>query len=418
MSAVERASAAVAGATAGAALPVPAVAAEPQTKVITGNGAAAWAAMLCRPDVVAAYPITPQSEVIEQLAKFHADGVLDCEYVTVEGENSAQNVICGASMAGGRAFSATSSYGLVYMYDAMFNTAGYRAPVVMINVNREPPGIHAVCSGQQDMISVRDTGWVQLIVENTQEIMDTTIMAFRLAEDYDIQLPVIVNYDGYYLSFLAESVEIPAITQVDDYLAVLKTQPPRPQLLPGSFLGCGSHGIGMGYVELRKKHMAAMERVKPKLEEIEAEFAAAFGRSYGGQIEQYRCDDADIVLVTSGSAVGTAREVVDTKREEGLKVGLVKLRLYRPFPTEALSAALRGRKAIGVLDRSICFGWDCGPLYMETRACSPDFGLVPMLSFIDGLANMDITRDHIAGMIDDIQAAAEGRPYQQVTWLP
>ncbi len=265
-----------------------AVAAEPQTKVITGNGAAAWAAMLCRPDVVSAYPITPQSEVIEQLAKFHADGVLDCEYVTVEGENSAQNVVCGASMAGGRAFTATSSYGLVYMYDAMFNTAGYRAPVVMINVNREPPGIHAVCSGQQDMISVRDTGWVQLIVENCQEIMDTTIMAFRLAEDHDIQLPVIVNYDGYYLSFLAESVEIPAIAEVDDYLAVLKTQPPRPQLLPGSYLGCGSHGIGMGYVELRKKHMAAMERVKPKLEEIEAEFAAAFGRTYGGQIEEYR----------------------------------------------------------------------------------------------------------------------------------
>jgi pyruvate/2-oxoacid:ferredoxin oxidoreductase alpha subunit len=396
----------------------PAVAAERQTKVITGNGAAAWAAMLCRPDVVAAYPITPQSEVIEQLAKFHADGVLDCEYVTVEGENSAQNVVCAATMAGGRAFTATSSYGLVYMYDAMFNTAGYRAPVVMINVNREPPGIHAVCSGQQDMISVRDTGWVQLIVENCQEIMDTTIMAFRLAEDYHIQLPVIVNYDGYYLSFLAESVEIPAIGEVDDYLEVLKTQPPRPQLLPGSYLGCGSHGIGMGYVELRKKHMAAMERVKTKLEDIEGEFAAAFGRTWGGQIEEYRTDDADIVLVASGSAVGTAREVVDAKREEGIKVGLVKLRLYRPFPKERLAQALKGKKAFGVLDRSICFGWDCGPIYMETRAVTPEIGMVPMLSFIDGLANMDITRDHIAGMIDDIQTASEGRPYQEVKWLP
>jgi len=398
--------------------PAPSVAAEKQTKVITGNGAAAWAAMLCRPDVVAAYPITPQSEVIEQLAKFHADGVLDCEYVTVEGENSAQNVVCAATMAGGRAYTATSSYGLVYMYDAMFNTAGYRAPVVMINVNREPPGIHAVCSGQQDMISVRDTGWVQLICENCQEILDTTIMAFRLAEDYDIQLPVMVNYDGYYLSFLAESVEIPAISEVDDYLEVLKSQPPRPQLLPGSNLGCGSHGIGMGYVELRKKHMAAMERVKTKLEEIDGGFEAAFGRSYGGQIEEYRTEDADIVLVTSGSAVGTAREVIDAKRDEGIKVGLVKLRLYRPWPRERLSAALKGKKAIGVLDRSICFGWDCGPFYMETRALTPEIGIVPMLSFIDGLANMDITKEHIAGMIDDIQAASEGRPYQQVTWLP
>jgi pyruvate ferredoxin oxidoreductase alpha subunit len=389
-----------------------------QRKVITGNAAAAYAAMLCRPDVVAAYPITPQSEVIEQLAKFHADGLLDCEYITVEGENSAQNVVCAATMAGGRAFTATSSYGLVYMYDAMFNTAGYRAPVVMINVNREPPGIHAVCSGQQDMISVRDTGWVQLIVEDCQEILDTTIMAFRLAEDHEIQLPVIVNYDGYYLSFLAESVDIPGIAEVDSYLEPLKDQPPRPRLVPGQSLGCGSHGIGAGYVELRKKHMAALERVKPKIEAIDREFSEAFGRRYGGQIEEYRTDDADIVLVTSGSAVGTARTMIDAKRDTGIKVGLVKLRLYRPFPVERLSEALVGKKAIGVLDRSICFGWGCGPLYMETRAITPQIGIIPMLSFIDGLANMDITQEHIGRMIDDIQAASQGRPYQEVTWLP
>ncbi|MGD9210569.1 MAG: pyruvate synthase subunit PorA [Desulfobacteraceae bacterium] len=389
-----------------------------ETKVITGNAAAAYGAMLCRPDVVAAYPITPQSELIEQLAKFHANGILDCEYVTVEGENSAQNVVCGASMAGGRAFTATSSYGLVYMYDAMFNTAGYRAPVVMINVNREPPGIHAVCSGQQDMISTRDTGWVQLIAENCQEILDLTIQGFRLAEDYDIQLPVMINYDGYYLSFLAEAVEIPAIDEVDQYLAVLKDQPQRPTLIPGQALGCGSHGIGMGYVELRRRHMDAMERVKPKVDAIDAEFAEKFGRSYGGQIEGYRTEDADIVLVTSGSAVGTARTIIDAKREEGMKVGLVKLRLYRPFPTESLSQILQGRKAIGVLDRSICFGWNCGPLFMETKALTSQIGVVPMLSFIDGLANMDITQEHISAMIDDIYRASQGEDYKETTWLP
>jgi pyruvate ferredoxin oxidoreductase alpha subunit len=321
-------------------------------------------------------------------------------------------------MGGGRAYTATSSYGLVYMYDAMFNTAGYRAPVVMTNVNREPPGIHAVYSGQQDMISVRDTGWVQLIVENVQEIFDTTIMAFRLAEDFDIQLPVIVNYDGYYLSFLAESVEIPSQEQVDDYLAVLKSQPARPVLRPGVSLGCGSHGMGSGYVELRKKHMAAMERVKPKLQEIDEEFQQAFGRSYGGQVDEYRTEDADIVLVTSGSAVGTARTVVDAKREEGIKVGLVKIRLYRPFPVQRLVEALKGRKAVGVLDRSIAFGWDCGPMYQEVRALTPEIGIIPMLSFIDGLANMDITQEHIGWMIDDIDAAAKGQAYQQVKWLP
>jgi pyruvate/2-oxoacid:ferredoxin oxidoreductase alpha subunit len=389
-----------------------------QEKVITGNGAAAYGALLCRPDVVAAYPITPQSELVEQLAKFHADGLLDCEYVTVEGENSAQNVVCGASMAGARTFTATSSYGLVYMYDAMFNTGGYRAPVVMVNVNREPPGIHAVCSGQQDMISTRDVGWVHLIVENCQEILDMVIQSFRLAEDHDIQLPVILNYDGYYLSFLAESVKIPAIAEVDGYLAGLKKQPKRPQLLPGQPIGCGSHGIGMGYVELRKKHMAAMERVKGKIDEIDAGFAKAFGRAYHGQIEEYRCEDADFVLLTSGSAVGTARTVVDEKRAAGVKVGLVKLRLYRPFPVERLSQVLKGKKAVGVLDRSICFGWNCGPIYMEVLAITPRIGIKPMLSFIDGLANMDITKEHIGRMIDDIDQAAKGKAYQQVTWLP
>lgn len=388
------------------------------TKVITGNAAAAYAAMLCRPDVVSAYPITPQSELVEQLAKFHADGVLDCEYVTVEGENSAQNVVCGASMAGARAFTATSSYGLVYMYDAMFNTAGYRAPVVMVNVNREPPGIHAVCSGQQDMISVRDTGWVQLIASSCQEILDLTIQAFRLAEDYDIQLPVIVNYDGYYLSFLAEAVNIPADNEVDGFLKVLETQPERPKLTPGQAQGCGSHGIGLGYVELRRKHMDAMERVKAKVDEIDTEFTKAFGRSYGGQVEEYKTEDAEIVLVTSGSAAGTARAVVDAKREAGMKVGLVRLRLYRPFPVQRLAGCLKGKKAIGVLDRSIAFGWNCGPLYQEVKAITPEIGIVPMLSFIDGLANMDITKEHIGSMIDNIQSAARGESYEEVTWLP
>lgn len=388
-------------------------------KVITGNGAAAYGAMLCRPDVVAAYPITPQSELIEQLAKFHADGLLDCEYVTVEGENSAQNVVCGASMAGGRVFTATSSYGLVYMYDAMFNTAGFRAPVVMINVNREPPGIHAVCSGQQDMIATRDTGWVQLIAENCQEILDLTIQAFRLAEDYDIQLPVMVNYDGYYLSFLAEAVNIPEIGEVDSYLSVLKTQPARPKLIPGQALGCGSHGIGMGFVELRRKHMDALERVKQKVDDIDAEFGQAFGRRYGGQLAEYRTEDADFVLVASGSASGTARTVVDAKREEGVKVGLVSLRLFRPFPVQRLAGILKGKKAIGVLDRSLSFGWNCGPIAMEVKAVTPAIGaVVPMLSFIDGLANMDITKEHIGAMIDKIHRASQGEEYEEVTWLP
>ena len=336
----------------------------------------------------------------------------------VEGENSAMNVVCAASMAGARVFTATSSYGLVFMYDTLLQTAGFRAPVVMVNVNRETPGIHAVSSGQQDMISTRDSGWVQLIVENNQEIIDQIIMAYRLAEDYDIQLPVMVNYDGYYLSYLAEAVAMPAAEDVDAFLAPLKQQPPRPRIIPGGATGCGTHGMEMGYVEARYKHWLALDRVKKKVDDIDQAFGEYFGRTYGGQIEEYRTDDADIIVLASGSAAGTARTVVDAKRDEGIKVGLVKLRLFRPFPEERLVAALKGRKAIGVIDRSLSFGWKYGPMAMELKALSSQIGPAPILSYIDGLANLDITIPHISRVVDEVDAAARGQAYQSVTWIP
>ncbi len=389
-----------------------------KVSVMMGNYAAANAARLCRPEVVACYPITPQSEVAEQLSGMVADGSLDAEIVEVEGENSAMNVCRAASLAGARTFTATSSYGLVFMYDTLLETAGFRAPVVMVNVNRETPGIHAVSSGQQDLISTRDSGWVQIIVENNQEIIDQVIMAYRLAEDYDIQLPVMVNYDGYYLSYLAEAVEMPEQSDVDAFLAPLKTQPPRPRIIPGGSTGCGTHGIEMGYVEARYKHWTALERAKKKVDEIDKEFGDYFGRSYSGQIEEYRTADADIVVVASGSAAGTARTVIDAKREEGVKVGLVKLRLFRPFPEERLVRALKGKKAVGVIDRSVCFGWKYGPMCTELKALAPAIGSMPILSYIDGLANLDITIPHIGRVVDEVGAAARGKTYQETTWIP
>jgi pyruvate ferredoxin oxidoreductase alpha subunit len=388
-----------------------------ETRVITGNACAAYAARLCRPDVVALYPITPQSEVVEQLTRFRADGQLEAEMIEVEGENSAMNSVTAASVAGGRVFTATASYGLAFMYDAMMQTAGYRSPVVMINVNREIPGIHAVSTSQQDLISVRDIGWLQVIVEDDQEIVDMTIQAFRLAEDNDIQLPIMVNYDGYFVSYSAESVKLPMMEDVDEYLSILKKQPQRMKLVPGKSMGAGSHGMLVTYTELRYKHMAAMERAKAKFDDIDKEYGDFFGRYYGGQIEEYRCEDADIILVSSGSAAGTSKVVIDAQREKGLKVGLVKIRMYRPFPKERLIKVLKGRKAIGVLDRSICFGWNCGPMYQEIRALLPDIGKVPLMSFIDGIANLDITIPNIERMIKDIEAASRGKAYQETTWI-
>jgi pyruvate ferredoxin oxidoreductase alpha subunit len=386
-------------------------------KVITGNAAAAYGAMLVSPDVIAVYPITPQSEVIEKLAEFHAEGVFDAELITVEGENSAMNAVTAASLAGGRVFTATSSWGLVFMYDAVLAAAGSRAPVVMVNVNRETPGIIDVSSGQQDMISTRDSGWIFLIAEDCQEILDMVIMAYRLSEDYDIQVPVMVHYDGFYLSYLSEKVDIPSKEIVENFLSPLKEQPEREKLIPGRPVGCGSHGILGGYIELRKKHCAALERSKNKLEEIEKDFSEIFGRTYQGQLEEYQTDDADIILVASGSMCGTIKSVIDVKREEGVKIGLVRIRMYRPFPSEKLIKALKGRKAIGVVDRSICFGFDGGPFYNEIRSISQEIGKCEILSFIDGIANTDVTKSNIDKIIKTLQKAAKGESFERVTWV-
>ncbi|EMS78077.1 pyruvate synthase subunit PorA [Desulfotignum phosphitoxidans] len=386
-------------------------------QVITGNAAAAIAAKLARPDVVAAYPITPQTEVIEQISSFHASGEMDCELITVEGENSAMNAVMAASLAGGRVFTASSSWGLVFMYDAVLATAGARAPVVMVNVNRETPGIIAVSSGQQDMISTRDAGWIFLIAENCQEIMDLVLQSYRLAEDYDIQLPVMVHYDGFFLSYLSEGVEIPAQETVDQFLSVLESQPKRTMLRPGEKLGVGTHGILGGYMELRHKHVTAMERSKAKFDAIDQEFADIFSRSYGGQLEEYLTEDADMVLVGSGSMCGTIKSVIDEQREKGVRIGLVKIRMYRPFPHQALVKALKGKKAIGVVDRSLAFGFDGGPIYTELKAFETKLGGAKLVSFIDGIANTDITKTNVKQMIQMTADLADGKDVPEVTWV-
>lgn len=388
-----------------------------QVMVLTGNAAAAYGAMLCSPDVVATYPITPQTEIIEKLFEFSASGELDAEMVPVEGENSAMNVVTASSMAGGRVFTATSSWGLAFMYDAMLAASGTRAPVVMVNVNRETPGIIAVSSGQQDMISTRDSGWISLIAENCQEILDQVITAYRLAEDYDIQVPVMVNYDGFYLSYMAERVEVPEKSEVTRFLSVLKDQPQREILLPGKPYGCGSHGILQGYVELRHKHIQAMERAKAAFDGLDKEFASLFGREYSGQIEEYRTGDAELVLVASGSMCGTIKTVIDRKRDQGLKYGLVRLRMYRPFPWERLVRALKGKKAIGVVDRSVGFGLQGGPIYVELSSLSARFGNILIMSFIDGIANTDVTVDHVEQMLEQLTRAARGEEYPELTWV-
>lgn len=384
-------------------------------KMLTGNAAAAYAVMLCRPNVISAYPITPQTEIPEVLYRLKADGLLKCEMVEAEGEHSVMSILTGASAAGGRVFSATSAQGLFYMYEPSISAATQRLPIVMVNVNREILPPTSVSGSGQDIMMVKDNGWLQIHVESCQEVLDTIIMAYRLAEDPEILVPVIVALDGYYLSHFSEAVEIPAQETVDRFL------PPREATLridPEAPMTIAPFASVEVLTEYRVKHMAALQRAKAKLDTMDGEFKQAFGRSYGGQLEEYRCQDADIVLVTMGSCTGTAKVVVDRKRDQGIKVGLVKVRMFRPFPAEKLASVLRGKKAAGVIDRNVSFGWNCGHLLVELKSALNDLeNRIPLVNFIGGLNGGDITLQHIERAVDTVQLLAQGKPVQEVTFF-
>ncbi len=384
--------------------------------VMDGNMAAAWGARLCRPTVLAAYPITPQTPLVEYLSTFVANGDLDADMVAVESEHSALSVLHGASLAGARTFTGTSSQGLALMYEPYIRTSTLRLPIVMAIVTREVISPQSVWGGQQDAITVRDAGWIQLFVEDNQEILDTIIMAYRIAEHPDVLLPVNVCYDGFYLSHMTDRVNIPHEEDVDAFLppycpSHLKLDPRTPMsvdpLTPGDVL-----------MEYRYKHVMAQSRAKRVIEEVDREFGKVFGRSYGGLMERYRLDDASIALVTLGSTSGTAKVAVDAARERGIDVGLIKLRSLRPFPQEALRLALQGKAAVGVMDRSVSFGWMTGVVYQEVSAAlRPLGGCPPLIDFIDGLGGSDITLEDYERAIGLLLRAAAGEETAEATWL-
>jgi len=383
--------------------------------VLDGNRAAAHAVRLCRPDVICAYPITPQTEILESLYLFQANQTLKAEMVAPESEHSVLSILRGASAAGGRTFTATSSQGLVFMYEVCINVATTRLPIVMVNVAREMIAPHAVTAGEQDIMMVKDAGWIQLHAQSCQEILDLIIMAYRLAEDPEIRIPVIVCYDGYFLSHLWEPVEVPSPEMVDDFLPPLEMY---PRVDPDLMFTCGPNTPSKMGTELRYKHTAATQRAKKKFEEIEGEFQKIFGRSYGGQIEEYRSEDAEIALLAVGSCAGTAKVVVDRKREQGLKAGLITVRMFRPFPKERLLQALKGKKAIGVIDRNVSFGWESGALFTDVKAALYDLGeFVPMRDFICGLCGSDITLKQIDRAFDFLKLDRKERTFQEVIWL-
>lgn len=384
-------------------------------KSMTGNTAAYNGAALCRPDLIAAYPITPQSSVVEGLADMVYNGKLDSNFVQVESEHSAMSVVQGAAAAGGRVFTATSAQGLALMYEPYFRMSTLRIPMVMAIATREMTSPETIWSGQQDAMSVREAGWIQMYCESNQEILDMMIQAYMIAEDENVQIPVNVCYDGFYSSHLVEGVDVPSQAEVDAFLPAHHGQayldPSRPQALdpltPGELM-----------MKYRHNHLQAMQAAIPVIEEVDRKFESAFGRSYGGCIEEYRCEDAETVLITIGGMSGAGKDAVDAAREKGIKVGLIKLRFVRPFPAARLASALKGKKAYAVVDRSVSFGWNCGPMYVETRAAvSSAETNYASFSAIGGLGGADISYEHMCLCIEKLEAIKNEPGEKETLWL-
>ncbi len=384
-------------------------------KVIIGNHAVSWGVRLARAEVIAAYPITPQTQIVEELSEMCANGALKARFIKVESEHSAMAACIGAAATGARAFTATSAQGLALMHELLHWAAGGRLPIVMADVNRAMAPGWTVWTDQNDSLSQRDTGWIQMYCESNQEVLDTTIMAFKLAETVD--LPVMIVLDAFFLSHTSEPVDIPEPADVDAFLPPRKARYKLDVNEPHAFGALTTPAV---YMEMRLRQQEAMEQARTANEEIEKDFEKRFGRRWSA-VESYRTEGADLVLVTSGTVTSTARYVVDLLRDEGEKVGLVKVKMFRPFPTEDIRRALRGIPHVAVLDRNISPGHS-GIFAEEIRAAMydvPDKDRPALHGYIIGLGGRDVTPTTIQDCITRTREAAKtGRaPEREDLWV-
>ncbi|MBM3292017.1 pyruvate ferredoxin oxidoreductase [Candidatus Bathyarchaeota archaeon] len=386
-----------------------------QVRMMEGNEAAAYGAMLSRAQVVPAYPITPQTELISFIAQFIAEGRMKAEYIKVEGEHTAMAAAIGASAAGARVFTASSSQGIVFMEEPLWMPPGMRLPINMCIVNRSIAPTGGLRPDHNDSLLQRDTGWIQLYCENSQEVMDTIIMGYKIAENKNIYLPVATCYDGYFVSATASKVEVPEQKDVDAFLPPYKHD--WYSLIPGESKERPSRG---GSARNRYEVQQANERAKKIIEEVDKEYAKTFGRTYDGMIEEYNCDSSDVVLMTMGSMTGTARDVVDDLKKNGKSVGLLKLRCFRPFPTEEFQQLAHKYHVIGVVDRNTSTGSAGGGIVsMELARALYHLDDKPLIAnFHVGLGGTDVTPRQIEYMADKtLEIMKLGRVSEPVDWV-
>jgi pyruvate ferredoxin oxidoreductase alpha subunit len=383
--------------------------------VLTGNDAVAEAMRQVNPDVVPAYPITPQTELMHKFADYVSDGDVKTEFVLVESEHSAMSAAVGASAAGSRVMTATSANGLALMWEIIYIAASTRCPIVMALVNRALSGPINIHCDHSDSMGARDAGWIQLHSENAQEVYDNVLQAVRIAEDTDVRLPAMVCLDGFIISHTIEPLEVIPDTTVQEFIGDFR---PVHNLLDGdkpfTFGPLDFHDY---YFEHKMPQIKAMEKAPNVIESVGIEYGKLTGRKYG-LVETYKTEDAERIVIALGSTCGTVKATVDGLREKGEKVGLLKIRCFRPFPVKEVRESLAGAKAVAVLDRSVSFGAQGGPVMMEVRSALYGETAPPIKGYIYGLGGRDINPDHIGQAFDELKdIASSGKSSDETGFL-
>lgn len=373
--------------------------------LVTGNEAAAIGVKLSDVRFISAYPITPQTTIVEKLAEMVANDNLNARYVEVESEHSAMAAVFSSELTGVRSYTATSSHGLLYMHEMLHWTSGMRLPIVISVVNRAIGPPWNIWADQTDSMNQKDTGWLQVYCESNQEVLDTVIMGYKIAEDKNVKLPLMSMEDAFILSHTSEPVVIPELKEVRDFL---------PEFDPDFSVdfqnpkGYGSYSTPDGpFMELKLDMVKSMENSKRVIEKTFKEFSDTFGRDYYGLTDNYMMEDADYALVSSGTLASTAKHVVNLMRAEGKKVGLVRIKFFRPFPDKELVNVLKDMKGVGVLDRSLAFS-SAGSLYSEISSALYRKADIPLTGFIAGLGGRDVRVEEFRKMYEMLEQGIEG----------
>ena len=384
---------------------------------LSGNEAVAIALRQINPDVFPAFPITPSTEIPQYFSSYVANGQVDTVFVPVESEHSSMSATIAAEAAGARSLTATSSCGLAYMWEPLYVAASDRLPLALALVCRALSGPININCDHSDVMGARDAGWIQIFAENNQEAYDNFVQAYRIAEHPSVRLPIMVCQDGFITSHGVENIELIEDEKVKAFVG--EYEPEHYMLKKDEPMALGPYGTPAYYMEAKRAQLEALKNAKQVALDVAKEFVGISGREYG-LFEEYKTEDADFIMVIIGSAAGTAKDAVDALREKGVKAGVLKIRLFRPFPAEEIAEAVKHAKVVACMDRTESYNGNCGPLGAEVKAALYDTENAPkVLNYVYGLGGRDVTVDSLTSVFADMQTVEEtgelGAPYRYLS---